>query len=392
MITLFTIPRAFTGTHAIRQRNALSAWTHLTPRPEIILFCDDPGVREAASEFDCIHVPDIECNDDGIPYVSDAFRIANRLASHDILCYANADILFTQSLLDGAALASAHFLGHFAVVGQRWDITLNTALNLTGDWQKHLVAQARQENRLRKGSALDYFLYRKNTVEAVDMPKFLVGSPGWDNWLAGEVILRGMPLIDGTDTIWCIHQAHEHLWPDDGTRYNRILQWEHGGVTGYTSSGEWALQDGQVRKVSPRMRVKEIRYVTSAKTRVPTKATRRKRVSTGVSLNRQELRSQLIAAQMVEREAELERREQRGVRRAARDSKRRRKSQTAAAAKPPLRRVRSSKKFERRRNADTVGSPDLENRVPRRTRESGFRRQPRRQLQGITDVEAARDE
>ena len=76
----------------IIQRNAVTSWTRISPRPEIILFGDETGTAEIAREFVVRHVPDVKRNDKGTPYLSDLFEKAQSLASHPSLCYVNADI------------------------------------------------------------------------------------------------------------------------------------------------------------------------------------------------------------------------------------------------------------------------------------------------------------
>jgi hypothetical protein len=43
-------------THS-NQRNALQSWFLLKPTPTVLLFGDDPGVKEAAAEYGAVHVP-----------------------------------------------------------------------------------------------------------------------------------------------------------------------------------------------------------------------------------------------------------------------------------------------------------------------------------------------
>jgi len=260
MITLFTIPRAFTGDDKTRQENTLGSWTRLAPCPEIILFCDDPGVAKAAKQFDCTHVPDIKCNKQGIPYVSHVFRVASQLATNDILCYANADIIFVQDILTAARAVKEHFNDEpFLIVGQRWNIPIPGPLGFTDGWQQRLQAQVRQHRGKVSSSALDYFVYSRGAV--VDLPDFLVGSPKWDNWLVKDAERRGVQIVSATQAITCIHQQHEHRWPAAGAQYNHSLWWRSGGGIGYVYSGSWLLgPDGKIRK-KPKVKRKEPSWV-----------------------------------------------------------------------------------------------------------------------------------
>jgi len=237
MMTMFTIPCAFVGEHATRQWNAVGSWVSLQPRPEIVLFCDDAGIGEMADRVGCIHIPVITRGTDDIPLVSDAFIQIPRFATRNILCYANADIIFTQSLVKAIRMVSSTFF-HFLMIGQRWNVAVDGPIDFSGDWQARL-----NEGELSDASAIDYFVYRVGSLGgALDMPDFLVGSPAWDNWLVGYAVEQGIPVIDATDVILCIHQKHDKLWPRHGVVHNRTIQ---GTTHGIISDATWKLnQEG----------------------------------------------------------------------------------------------------------------------------------------------------
>lgn len=260
MITLFTIPRAFTSEDKIRQENTLGAWTRLVPSPEIILFCDDPGVAEAAKRFGCTHIPDVECNERGIPYVSHAFRRVTQLATNDILCYANADIIFVQDLITAVETVRDNFHDEpFLIIGQRWNVPVPGPIEFTDGWQQRLQVQVRQHSGKVSTSAIDYFVYSRGAI--VDLPDFLVGSPKWDNWLVKDAEKRGLQIISATEAITCIHQWHEHRWPAEGARYNHSLWWQSGAGVGYVYSGSWLLGPGTTLRKKPKSTHSESAWV-----------------------------------------------------------------------------------------------------------------------------------
>ena len=95
MLTILSTPKAFTGLFAVIQRNAIESWTKLEPRPEIILFGRDPGTAEICDELGLRHVPDVATNAQGTPLLSDMFITGQALATNPVVCWANADIIFT---------------------------------------------------------------------------------------------------------------------------------------------------------------------------------------------------------------------------------------------------------------------------------------------------------
>jgi hypothetical protein len=62
-ITLFTIPKAFQGHNQVIQLNAIRSWTFLHPQCEIILFGNDAGTAELATELHLTHIPGVDKNE-----------------------------------------------------------------------------------------------------------------------------------------------------------------------------------------------------------------------------------------------------------------------------------------------------------------------------------------
>src|ERR1700758_5264603 len=92
-LTIFATPKKFDGHIGVIQRNAITSWTRLSPRPDVILFGMEPGTAEIAAELGIRHVPSVQCNEWGTPLVSDLFEQGERLGTGEAVCYVNADIL-----------------------------------------------------------------------------------------------------------------------------------------------------------------------------------------------------------------------------------------------------------------------------------------------------------
>jgi len=65
------------------------------------------------------HILTIARNPAGTPLVSDEFAKATLASRADLMCYANADIMFMPDLTDGLGRMRAQ---RFMLCGQRWDI------------------------------------------------------------------------------------------------------------------------------------------------------------------------------------------------------------------------------------------------------------------------------
>src|SRR5438045_1218659 len=100
MFTIFTTAKPFKDHVGIIQRNALRSWSLLQPKCEIILLGDDEGAAEAAADFGAKHIPDVQRSDQGIPLISDIFRVAQSEATYPWLCFLNADIILMQDFME----------------------------------------------------------------------------------------------------------------------------------------------------------------------------------------------------------------------------------------------------------------------------------------------------
>jgi hypothetical protein len=204
-LTIFTIPKTFTGHNSVIQRNAIRSWLQLVPRCQILLFGDDPGVAENAREHGIEHVPSIETNQHGTPLLSDAFKKAQEMAKHDKLLFVNADIILFQDIVEAARTIG---LSRYLLCGRRWDLEISEEVDFGGaSWKAMLKEKIAAEGVLHGPSGMDYFIFPRNTIE---MPPFAVGRPGWDSWLVFNTRCRGIPVVNCTEVIDIIHQNHDY--------------------------------------------------------------------------------------------------------------------------------------------------------------------------------------
>jgi hypothetical protein len=236
-LTIFTTPKPFHGHIGIIQTNAIQSWLLLRPECEIILFGNENGTAEVAAKFGIRHIPEVECNEYGTPLISSMFKIAQDVASHQLMCYVNADIILMSDFLP--AIRQIH-LQPFLLIGQRWDIDLKEPIDfLNRDWEKCLRAYLAEEGTLHGISGLDYFVFPRGMYRAI--PSFAVGRPGWDNWMVYKARSLKVPVIDATKAITTVHQNHDYayhvkgkngVWKGPEVRQNIAL----------TREGEYAFQ------------------------------------------------------------------------------------------------------------------------------------------------------
>ncbi|MEN6335042.1 MAG: tetratricopeptide repeat protein, partial [Phycisphaerales bacterium] len=252
-LTIFTMPKAFTGHNGTIQRNAIRSWARLDPKPEIIVFGDEPGVRETAEEVGARYVPDVARNEFGTPLVDKLFHAAQDLASHETMAYVNADMILVQDFVTAVQKVGTG-LENFLLIGRRWDLDVLDEIDFEGPrWRESLQQQLAERAMLHAESGLDYFVFRKGLWPRI--PSFAIGRTAWDNWLVSDPRRRGVPVVDGTECITAVHQDHDYhhaaggrhgAWNGPEAVRNRSLAGPL-DESAYTTGAGWVLRkDGQL--------------------------------------------------------------------------------------------------------------------------------------------------
>lgn len=214
MLTLFTTAKPFKGLNKIIQTNALRSWRYICPECEIILFGNEEGVPEIATELGICNVPDIKRSENGTPLVSDIFSKVEEISKNHVISYINADIILMSDFLP--AIRSIE-LQKFLIVGQRRDLNLSELIDFENSgWEADLRSQVNETGILHPKTGIDYFVFTKGLFE--DIPPFAIGRTTWDNWLIGKARYLKTPVIDATEIITAVHQNHDYSHvPNDFT-------------------------------------------------------------------------------------------------------------------------------------------------------------------------------
>jgi hypothetical protein len=238
-----------------RQTNAIFSWANLRPQPTIILFGDEQGTDEIASEVRCktgahiIHEPQLHRSEEfhPMPFVDWIFERSRQLCNTSLLMYTNADIMFLDDLLPTLQAVQNHFQSqHFLVVGKRFDSNTPHYVDFNGEHQdphaigypmwevcflahksfnetdelsvKHQVRSSFQAarsswiaNDVNLKWAIDYFVFTKNfwIDNNIVIPPFLLGVQVFDNWLVHKPNLEMKNVVDASNTVLAVHQSHE---------------------------------------------------------------------------------------------------------------------------------------------------------------------------------------
>jgi hypothetical protein len=137
------------------------------------------------------------------------FAKAEALARHDVLCYANCDIIFLQDFCDAVGRVTARYKELLAV-GRRWDVDVPKKIDFSkADWSRKVKENAVLGNRQQTDWFIDYFVFSRGFFD-VEMPPLAVGRAYWDNWTIWKGLQTGRPVIDLSPAVTAIHQNHDY--------------------------------------------------------------------------------------------------------------------------------------------------------------------------------------
>ena len=209
MFTIITTPKAFDGQFDAIQRNAITSWTRLVPRPEVILMGDDEGTAEVASELGASNIPSVERNHWGTPLFSSVLSLGQEAAAYPVVCYVNSDIMLMGDFSDAVQRIVGHFGNRdFMLVGRKTSIDLVGPWDFSSpSWDDRLRGLARDKGKYVTQDS-DFFVFRRGMFS--DVPPFAVGRCFWTQWLMYTVRQRGIPLIDATAVIDSIEPRHDY--------------------------------------------------------------------------------------------------------------------------------------------------------------------------------------
>lgn len=240
MLTIFSTCKPFKdGLTTTIQRNAVRSWTKIVGPDNIILLGDEHGVREMAEEIGCRHETGIPRNEFGTPLLGPLFKRAAELARTDALCYVNADVILSKSILD-AVSATRQLLSSFMLTGPRWTVDVTEELSFGSGWWKRLVKKTKSNGRQCQPTGLDYFAFTPD-VYATKFRPVALGRYSWDNWLLWRAQRLKFPVVDATAVVMAIHQEHPRLeWSGKEVKKNLRLC-ANRGRSGYIWEADFAL-------------------------------------------------------------------------------------------------------------------------------------------------------
>jgi len=174
---------------------------------------DDQGTSEAAKEFGVHHIPDVARNESGTPLIRSLFEKAQEQATHDRMCYVNADLILMSNFIQAIERVAVE-MPRSLMVGRRWNLELKEPVDFNGNWEDWLLKEVARRGKLYYHFAIDYFVYPKGIWG--EIPSFAVGRPGWDIWMLYQAHCLNLPMIDLTRMASVVHQNHDYSHHPEG--------------------------------------------------------------------------------------------------------------------------------------------------------------------------------
>ncbi len=123
------------------------------------------------------------------------------------MAYLNADVMLMDDFLPSIDRVAEAF-DDYLIVGQRWDLEVETELDFDAVGQQALMQRVRSQARRHPPAGSDYFVFPHRRLG--DLPQFALGRAGWDNWMIYAARRAGWPVVDASEAITVIHQDHDY--------------------------------------------------------------------------------------------------------------------------------------------------------------------------------------
>jgi hypothetical protein len=267
-ITICAVAKPFKGHIGVIQRNAITSWTKLEPKPEIILFGTEEGSAETARELGLVHVPEVARNRHGTPLLGDILAGAEKHGRGEVLAYVNADIILPRELTVGVEKVRQRF-GKFLAVGRRTNLDVREPLDFSDGWQEKLRERMLKEGQLESHTGIDFFVFPRGTYQEV--PPLAIGRVWFDQWCVKYARDKRLPVVDLTRFAPIAHQIHDYnhvpggrdLGTYGGVEADENLAYYAERPHTYTilSATHAMTEEGTIRRVFWRREAAEVRRV-----------------------------------------------------------------------------------------------------------------------------------
>ena len=231
---------ATTITDSVEKRhinqNTLTLWPLLGPEIKPVLYVDvnDRCCANLPNEWTMQDIP--ETGGAGLPVLKSMMAQSMQLFDADFYGFANGDILFGNNLLNTLHSIKERLpeLHKPLLVGRRTNVRITQMDELTS--LDHVFNLAQENGVLFHSGAEDYFITTNGGFDWREIPEFVIGRRGFDNWIVAYAISRNFTVIDVTNTVTAVHQTgsdgnwagHRHTDPNINMRLSGPFRYRRG--------------------------------------------------------------------------------------------------------------------------------------------------------------------
>lgn len=176
----------------------------------VVNYSEDLGASEISDETHTKNVPPEYSKNKELPSIKAIFDTAKRLSNlpDEALVYINADILVSKNFSHINTYLNLRFPDGWLAVARRRELDLAVNTKLSDVVVTDLANDIKTPLNGRH-TAIDFFAYPSKLHSRLSVPgKFLVGRPGWDNWLLAKARKGNIPVVDVTSIYSIRHITH----------------------------------------------------------------------------------------------------------------------------------------------------------------------------------------
>jgi hypothetical protein len=189
----------------------LNSWLRFCPPCEIVIVGPDEGVEDAVKHLPFIKIiHNVKRSPSGAPFLDDLICQGEKVATNDLICLVNGDIIIVDDILKVVKIVYKIFNTNFLLTCRRYDMDINKLLKydngLLNRLRNYRLRQYEELNR--KPVCTDLFVFGKGLFEKI--PPLIIGRLIWARWLIYKALSYGIPVIDATEVLTVIHQIHHY--------------------------------------------------------------------------------------------------------------------------------------------------------------------------------------
>ena len=212
LLTLFTTMKDRKCRDGIHNRT-LTNWATLMPKLSPLLYIPQHEWNTSRWKDNALNrgwrVQNISRLRKKIPILSDMFKQTLRECKTPFVGFANADILFDESIIRTLEyLIQVIDVDNWTILitGKRRNVNM-TKYDLGSGNNLTKISLMTQEVDFFHGKAQDYFIISRKGLPWTEIPDFVIGRNGYDNWLLVMAQKWNVMAIDVSLTLVALHQS-----------------------------------------------------------------------------------------------------------------------------------------------------------------------------------------